>query len=370
MTRRKFPMVTLSALVLLVPTVFAAPPMELDQLVMPDGFRIEVYAEGVPGARSLARSDGGVVYVGSQRGGKVFAVIDQDGDHSADRVVVVADGLNTPNGVAWRDGALYIAEIDRILKIDDIDRRLDNPPAPVVVRDGFPEDRHHGWKFIRFSPDGRLFVPVGAPCNICDVDDPYAAILSLNADGSDLQTWARGVRNTVGFDWHPATGELWFTDNGRDMMGDDLPPDELNRAPTAGLHFGYPYCHGDGIADPEKSTPDGCSNQVVPVQKLQPHAGAVGMRFYTGSMFPAEYRNQVLIAEHGSWNRSVPVGYRISLVRLEGSKAVAYEGLVEGWLQGRKSWGRPVDIEALPDGSVLISDDLQGVLYRLSWSKD
>jgi glucose/arabinose dehydrogenase len=317
----------------------------------------------------LALSPGGVLYVGQrERGGKVHAVVDRDKDGKADAVHVVADGLNVPNGVAWRDGSLYVAEINRILRFDDIDARLSAPPKPVVVSERYPSDRHHGWKFIRFGPDGKLYVPVGAPCNICKSEDRvYAAITRMAPDGSGFEIVAHGVRNTVGFDWHPRTRELWFTDNGRDLLGDDLPPDELNRAPKDGLHFGYPFCHGRGIADPEFGKQRPCSDFVPPARELRPHIAALGMRFYTGTMFPAEYRGQILFAEHGSWNRSQKIGYRLSLARLEGDTVASYEAFAEGWLQGEEAWGRPVDVEVAADGAPLVSDDRAGAVYRISY---
>lgn len=347
----------------------AAPELQLDKLRLPAGYSIEVYANGVPGARSMALSPEGIVFVGTRQGaGQVYAVVDQDGDFRADRVHILAENLNMPNGVAWRDGSLFVAEVNRILRFDDIAQQLESPPEPVVVNDSFPSDRHHGWKFIRFGPDGRLYVPVGAPCNVCAVESPYASILSMEADGSDLQSYAQGVRNTVGFDWHPVTGELWFTDNGRDMMGNDIPPDELNHAPHAGLHFGFPHCHGSGIEDDKFGDSGECDDIELPVLDLAPHVAAVGMRFYTGEQFPEDVRGQILIAEHGSWNRTEPIGFRLSVVRL-GGDGPTYETLIDGWLQGKKAWGRPVDLVQLPDGSILLSDDVQGVIYRVSYSE-
>jgi glucose/arabinose dehydrogenase len=238
----------------------------------------------------------------------------------------------------------------------------------VVVNESFPRDRHHGWKFIAFGPDGLLYVPVGAPCNICEREDErYASILRMKPDGTGLEVFARGIRNTVGFDWHPETKELWFTDNGRDMLGDDLPPDELNRAPQKGMHFGYPYCHGGTISDPEFGSKRKCDEFTPPAMNLGPHVAAIGMRFYTGSMFPKEYQNQIFIAEHGSWNRSKPIGYRITLVRLENNRAVKYETFAEGWLQGERAWGRPADVLVMPDGALLVSDDEADVIYRISY---
>jgi glucose/arabinose dehydrogenase len=341
--------------------------LQLETILLPAGFQIEVFAGDVPGARSLARSPAGTIYVGT-RADRVYALRDEDGDHRVDRVWVVASGLRMPNGVAFRDTSLYVAEVSRVLRYDGIDRRLDDPPAPVVVRDDFPTDRHHGWKFIRFGPDGKLYVPVGAPCNVCEQANPiYASITRMNPDGSDREIFAHGVRNTVGFDWHPTSGELWFTDNGRDWLGDDQPPDELNRAPTSGLHFGFPYCHGGTIADPDFGSGRPCDEFTPPAMKLGPHVAALGMRFYTGNRFPEEYENQIFIPEHGSWNRSVPVGYRITLVRLSGNEAVSYEVFAEGWLQGREPWGRPVDLLVLPDGSLLVSDDHAGAVYRIDY---
>ncbi len=342
--------------------------IRLETIELPEGFTIGVFAGDLPGARSLNLGEKGTVFVGTRSPGKVYALVDEDGDGQADRTYLIAEGLNSPNGVAFKDGDLYVAEISRVIKFPDIENRLDNPPDPVVVNDSFPDDARHGWKFIRFGPDGLLYVPVGAPCNVCDpADRRYASIMRMKPDGSGLEIFARGIRNTVGFDWHPETGVLWFTDNGRDWMGDDLPPDELNRAPEKGLHFGFPYCHGDDVLDPLHGEEDSCGKYVPPVQELGPHVAALGMRFYDGEMFPEEYRNQVFIAEHGSWNRTVPIGYRVTLVRLEGAKAVSYEDFATGWLQEGDAWGRPVDVMVMPDGSLLVSDDRAGAVYRISY---
>ena len=346
------------------------PPLEdqrLARIELPRGFHIRVFAAGVDGARSLSLGAEGTLFAGTRSHGRVYALRDEDGDHKAERVITLARGLRSPNGVAFKDGDLYVAEISRVLRYPDIEANLDNPPRPEVVNDGFPTDGHHGWKFIRFGPDGLLYVPVGAPCNICDSGDPYASIGRLESGGG-FTILARGVRNTVGFDWHPETGEMWFTENGRDWLGDESPPDELNRLGAEGEHFGYPYCHGSDIADPRFGGERGCDEFVAPVQNLGPHVAALGMRFYTGSMFPEEYRNQIFIAEHGSWNRSRKIGYRLTLVRLEGDEAVGYEPFAEGWLQGESSWGRPVDVLVMPDGSLLVSDDQAGLVYRISYS--
>jgi glucose/arabinose dehydrogenase len=342
--------------------------LPLDQIELPEGFSISIYAADVPGARSLTLGDEGTVFVGSRDPGKVYALVDADRDRQAEQVHELAHGLDSPNGVAYRDGALYVAEISRILRFDGIEQRLGDPPKPVVISDSYPSDGHHGWKFIAFGPDGWLYVPVGAPCNICKSEDEiYASITRIRPDGSGREIFAEGIRNTVGFDWHPRTGELWFTDNGRDRWGDDRPPDELNVVTEKGQHFGYPYCHGAGLADPEYGEGKDCSQYQAPAFELGPHVAPLGMRFYTGEMFPAEYQHQILIAEHGSWNRSNKIGYRVMLVRLQDGKAVSYEPFAEGWLQGERDWGRPVDVLVMPDGAVLVSDDKAGAVYRISY---
>ena len=345
-------------------------PLRPAEIKLPPGFSLSVYATKVPGARSMTLGTKGTLFVGSRGEGKVYAVIDRNGDYKADEVITIASGLNSPNGVAFRDGSLYVAEISRVLRYDNIEERLKNPPSPVTVNASFPDKSHHGWKFIRFGPDGKLYVPVGAPCNVCDEKDPrFASIMRMEPDGNHLEIFARGVRNTVGFDWHPRTGELWFTDNGRDWLGDDLPPDELNRAPRAGLHFGFPFWHGREFPDPEFGRKRSREEFVLPEMELGPHVASLGMRFYTGAMFPENYREQIFIAEHGSWNRSDPLGYRITLVRLKENRAVSYETFAEGWLQDGKAWGRPVDLQIMPDGSMLVSDDRAGAIYRISYRK-
>lgn len=355
---------------LLLLAASAAWGLPLERIKLPAGFSISVFSEQVPGARSMARSPKGILYVGTRGEGKVYALVDRNGDGRADEVHTIASGLTSPNGVAWKDGALYVAEISRILRFDGIDGRLKNPPKPVVVTNAYPKDTHHGWKFIRFGPDGRLYVPVGAPCNICDPENPiYSTITRIDPKGGKPEIFARGIRNTVGFDWHPKTRELWFTENGRDWMGDNGPPDELDHAPRAGLHFGFPHCNGN-TPDKEFNKNRPCSQFVPPAINLGPHVAALGMRFYTGTMFPEPYRGQVFIAEHGSWNRSEPIGYRVTLVRLQGNKAVSYETFAQGWLSGGDgggAWGRPVDVEVLPDGSLLVSDDKAGAIYRVTY---
>ncbi len=362
----------LAACLALVPAAGSAiaQSLPLEKIVLPPGFSIELAAR-VPNARAMAWGAQGTLFVGSAREGRVHAVtLPRPGTSEVARVRTIASGLRDPAGVAFRDGALYVSAVNRILRYDDIERRLDAPPTPMVVSDAFPNDGHHGRKFIAFGPDGKLYVPVGAPCNICQPDpDRYAMIARMNPDGSGLEVVARGVRNTVGFDFHPVTRELWFTDNGRDWLGDDSPPCELNRLASPGQHFGYPYCHGATTADPEFGHLRACSATVAPVQELGAHVAPLGMRFYTGSQFPAAYRNQVFIAEHGSWNRSRKIGYRVALVRIDGNgRALAYETFAEGWLQGQQAWGRPADVLVAPDGSLLVSDDYAGAIYRIRFT--
>jgi glucose/arabinose dehydrogenase len=344
----------------------------LSKLTLPPGFTIEVYADQVENARSMALTPGGTLFVGTRDKGSVYALRDEDGDMRAEKKYVLAEGLNSPNGVAFRNGDLYVAEISRIIKFTDIENNLANPPQPVVVYDKFPTENHHGWKYIAFGPDGKLYVPVGAPCNICNKEkdnEIYASITRMNLDGTAPEVVAHGIRNTVGFAWHPQTGKLWFTDNGRDQMGDDVPGDELNCASKDGLHFGYPFCHQGDVPDPEYGKGRKCSEFTAPAQTLGPHVAALGMEFYQGKQFPAEYQNQVLIAEHGSWNRKKKSGYRVMRVTIDGEKGTSYKPFVTGWLNESTDevWGRPVDLEHMPDGSLLLSDDFAGAIYRISY---
>jgi len=340
--------------------------LPLERIKLPPGFEISVFAE-VPSARQLALGGDRWLLVGTNSD-SVHAV--RYAGAKATGVSTIASGLRGPNGVAVRDGALYVAEISRILRFDDIEKQLAQAARPryTVVTDRYPRETHHGWKFIRFGPDGWLYVPVGAPCNICEPDSRHALISRIKPDGSGYEVFASGIRNSVGFDWDPRTKDLWFTDNGRDMLGDDLPSDELNHAPKAEMNFGYPYCHQGDTADPEYGRKRACSEFAPPAVKLGPHVAALGMRFYTGASFPAEYRNNIFVAEHGSWNRSQKIGYRIARVVVEGGRAVKHEIFAEGWLgSGDSVWGRPVDLEILPDGSLLVSDDHAGVVYRIAY---
>jgi glucose/arabinose dehydrogenase len=352
----------LVALWILPASLFAAGAKPSD-LSLPPGFSIEVFAE-VDNARQMALGKR-TLFVGSRSAGKVYA-IPLDGTRPG-KPRVIADGLNMPVGVAFRDGDLYVSAVSRILRFRDIESRLSNPPAPEVITDRYPSETHHGWKFISFGPDGKLYVPVGAPCNICEPDpDRYANITRLDVQTGKIETIARGVRNTVGFDWHPVTNELWFTDNGRDWLGDDAPPDELNRLEKSGQHFGYPYCHGGTIADPEFGKRP-CNEFTPPALNLGAHVAALGMRFYTGNMFPKEYRNAIFVAEHGSWNRSRKSGYRVMVAKLEGNRVVEYKPFVTGWLNLQQTLGRPADVLVMPDGSLLISDDHAGMIYRVTY---
>jgi glucose/arabinose dehydrogenase len=346
-----------------------AETLPLDKVKLPTGFKIEIFAE-VDNARSLAMSPSGTIYVGNRNGDKVYAVKDTDGDMKADKKWIIASGLNMPNGVAFRDGDLYVAEATRILKFAGIEAKLNSPGKPEVINDSYPKQDGHQWKYIAFGPDGKLYVPVGAPGNIVEPkDEIYASITRLKPDGTGREIFAKGVRNTVGFTWHPQTGEMWFTDNGRDMMGDDVPNCELNHAPKAGMHFGYPYCHEGSIKDPEFGNKRPCSDFVAPVQKMGPHVAPLGLKFYTGNMFPSDYKNRLVIARHGSWNRSKKSGHDITTVKINNNKSEGIQSFASGWLDdaSQKVWGRPVDILVLPDGSMLVSDDKANVIYRITY---
>lgn len=358
------------ALVALAAAGAQAQGLPLDRIRLPPGFEITLFAGDVPNARGMAWGDKGTLFVGSRGAGKVYALRHKDG--KATQVYTLAVGLNMPSGLAFSNGALYVAAVDRILRYDDIEARLASDPGgvprPVIVSDKFPGEMHHGWKYLRFGPEGWLYVPVGAPCNVCEPGARHGLIARIRPDGSGYQVYARGVRNSVGFDFDPVTGELWFTDNGRDGMGDDLPSDELNHAPRAGMHFGFPYCHQGDTPEPGYARRS-CAEFTPPAVKLGPHVAALGMRFYTGAQFPAQYRNNIFIAEHGSWDRSSKIGYRLKRVIVEGGKALRQEVFAEGWLQGESAWGRPADVEVMRDGSLLVADDHAGAIYRISYRR-
>ena len=349
--------------------------VKLDKLKLPEGFTIDVWAAEVPNARSMALSETGIVFVGNRQENNVYALVDENADGKADSKYILATDLRMPNGVAIKDGDLYVAEVSRILRFKDIENNLTNPTYEVVY-DGYPDEAHHGWKFIAFGPDGLLYIPVGAPCNICISEDPiFASItrLDVSKPGAKPEIYAHGVRNSVGMTWHPETKELWFTDNGRDMLGDDTPDCELNKATTLGQHFGYPYWHAGTIKDPEVgSEGKEAAFYTAPEAKLGAHTAPLGLRFYTGDQFPASYKNQLFIAKHGSWNRSKKSGYEVVLARLDSmGKVSSQEIMVSGWLDQatQEAWGRPVDVQQLADGSLLISDDVANCIYRLSYPK-
>lgn len=359
--------------------VWTQSEIDLSKIKLPEGFKISIYAEGITDARSLSSTpDGKIVFVGNRRRKNVYALTDTDGDMVADKTYKWASKTgkdwNMPNGVAYHNGDLYVAEVNRILRFPDIMNNLDDPKQEVIFED-YPTDAHHGWKFIAFGPDGKLYVPVGAPCNVCENDkEVYASITRMNPDGSNMEIYATGVRNSVGFAWDPKTQKMWFTDNGRDMMGDDIPACELNFAPEKGMNFGFPYWHQGDIPDPDFGDKFPRTNFTEPKYKFEPHSAPLGLRFYQGDMFPAKYKNNIIVAQHGSWNRSLDaghIGYQLRFVQVEGDKVISSEIFASGWLDQKtnKGWGKPVDILEMPDGSILVSDDVAGVIYRISYEK-
>lgn len=351
----------------------------LEKIVLPDGFKIEIYASDVENARSMTVSPSGTIFVGNRKSDNVFALIDENKDGKVDKKYLITDKLkNMPNGVAFHEGDLYVAEVNKIWVFKDIENKLElidengfYPEDPILITDDFPSDKHHGWKYIAIGPDNKLYVPVGAPCNICESrDEIYSTITRMDLDGSNREIYARGVRNTVGFTWNKETGEMWFTDNGRDMLGDNYPPCELNKVTKPDQHYGYPYCHGGDISDPEFGSKYACEDFIKPMQNLGPHVAPLGLKFYDGDMFPEEYKGDIFIAEHGSWNRTKKIGYRITRVKIKDNKSVGYEPFISGWLEKdiNDAWGRPVDVVILEDGSMLISDDYANVIYRVTYS--
>lgn len=355
--------VLLSLLLLLAVAGCVAAPARID---LPPGFRIDLFADDLPDARSMALGAEGTLFVGSRREGRLYALRDLDGDGRADRRWTLATGLNMPNGIAFADGALFVAENHRVVRYDDIERRLDSPPQPRLLA-SLPARKWHGWRYLAVGPDGWLYLSIGAPCNVCD-EPGFGIIARLPREGGRLQTVARGVRNSVGFDWDPAGGELWFSDNGRDWLGDDAPPDEINRLQRPGQHFGFPFCHGGDIPDPEFGALRSCTEFTPPAWRLQAHVAPLGIRFYRGDRFPPPWRGRLFVAEHGSWNRSVPVGYRVVALRIEDGRVTDEKVFARGWLDaGGRVSGRPVDLLELPDGSLLVSDDKTGAIYRIRY---
>jgi glucose/arabinose dehydrogenase len=348
-------------------TALPANEIPVQNLKAPNGFEVTLWASGMPNARSMAMGSKGTLFVGTRFPGTVYAVVDKNGQRE---VKTIAKGLHRSNGVAFKDGALYVAELSRIIRFDDIESHLDNPPQPVVVFDALPKDEPHGWKYMRLGPDGKLYFQIGAPGNIVMPPDTHAQIVRVDPNTKVLETVAKGVRNSVGMDFHPVTKQLWFTNNGRDWVDDEKPEDTLHRLTAKGQHFGYPYCHQGDFLDPDFGKGRTCDEFVPPAAKLGPHVAALGMRFYTGNAFPSEYRNNIFIAEHGSWNRTKKTGYNVTRAVVDNNgKVTKVEPFVEGWLQGDKFWGRPADIFMLPDGSLLVSDDVAGAIFRVAAKK-
>ncbi len=353
-------------------TVTPADKIPLDKIKVPQGFHVEIWAHGMPGARMMARGDKGTIFIGTRVIGRVYAVTDKGGEREHR---IAAQGLTMPNGVAFRNGALYVGAINRVLRYDSIEDKLDAAPQPVELTAAFnlPTETHHGWKFFAFGPDGKLYMQVGAPCNICEVDaDKHANIRRYNPDGTGMEIVARGVRNSLGFDFHPRTRELWFTDNGRDWAGEDGPEEELNRLATIGANYGFPYCHAEGVPDPDIKKANACDGVTKPVALLGPHAAALGMRFYTGTMFPAEYRDRIFVARRGSWNRTKKFGYDVVSVAIPADGTTAkIEPFLTGLLDTTANafHGRPVDVLVMPDGALLVSDEENGAIYRISYRR-
>jgi glucose/arabinose dehydrogenase len=353
-------------------TVTPLDKIPIDKIKVPSGFRVEVWAHGMPGARMMTRGDKGTIFSGTRVIGRVYAIAEKDGKREHK---ILVQGLTQPNGVLFHKGSLYIVAINKVLRYDDIESKLDNPGDPVDLTEKFnlPKEEHHGWKALALGPNEKIYIPIGAPCNICEVNTGlHAQIRRYNLDGSNMEIVARGVRNSVGLAIHPTTQELWFTDNGRDWAGEEGPEEELNRLPTSkiGGFFGYPYCHAQGIVDPDIKKPDACLGSIRPAALLGPHAAALGIRFYTGTMFPAVYKNAAFIARRGSWNRTQKFGYDIvtATISADGTSATV-KPFLTGLLDEKANafHGRPVDVHVQPDGSLLVADELNGAIYRVSY---
>ncbi len=350
--------------------VTPADKIPVDKILVPPGFKVELWAHGMPGARMMTRGDKGTIFVGTRSIGRVYAITDKGGERTHQ---IITKGHVQPNGVTFKNGSLYVAAINKVLRFDGIEDALSNVPNPVDMTDAFklPPETHHGWKFLSFGPDNKLYIPVGAPCNNCDIDkNVHGNIRRYNSDGSGMEIVARGVRNSVGFDFHPETGELWFTDNDRDWMSENGPHCELNRVSTIGADFGFPYCHANGIIDPDLGKPGACENVQMPAALLGAHTAPLGMRFYTGNMFPPEYKNAIFIARRGSWNRTIKVGFDVVVATLNSDgQSAAPSPFMSGFLDtvNNSFWGRPVDVMQMPDGSLLVSDEQNGAIYRVSY---
>lgn len=357
-TFRHFQFFVISLFLLMSPPLLAASD-PIGALKVPAGFKIDLFAHNLPNARTMVEGKNGTIFIGTRSAGRVYAI-------HKDKAYTIAKGLNMPNGIAFHKGSLYVAEVSRILRYDNIENTLSKPPKPVVIRNNLPKETHHGWRYIAFGPDNRLYISIGVPCNIC-LEENFAQIRSMKADGSDERVEARGIRNSVGFTWHPQTKQLWLTDNGRDWMGDDLPPDEINRVTKRGQHFGFPYCHGGKYPDDE-FTQQSCDKFSHPALALGAHVAPLGITFYTGTQFPKEYRNQIFVAEHGSWNRTKKSGYRVMMATLKGNNIIKYQDFITGWLDNESVRGRPAYTLVLSDGSMLVSDDKVGTIYRVSYA--
>jgi glucose/arabinose dehydrogenase len=355
------------------PQPATATPLEkipLDRIKLPAGFKAEIWSHGHAAGRTMVMGAKGTMFMGTRVIGRVYAITNQGGKREAK---VLLQGLTQPNGLAFRDGSLYVFAINRVLRYDNIEDKLDNPGEPVDLTKAYdlPDTVHHNWKYVAFGPDGKMYVQVGANCNICELNPGiHAQIRRYNADGTGMEIVARGVRNTVGFDWHPVTKELWFTDNGRDWAGNEGPEDELNRITSGqeGANYGFPYCHANGVADPDIRIPNACAGVVMPAALTGPHSAGLGIRFYTGTMFPENYRNVAFIARHGSWNREKRFGYDVVVARTEGGKATI-EPFLTGMLDTEKNvhHSRPAYVLPMADGSLLVSDELHGAIYRITY---
>jgi glucose/arabinose dehydrogenase len=350
-------------IILVMHSTSCADPVQSSKIKLPGNFEIEIYASGIESARAMTFADDGTLFVGSKNG-SVYAITKNRDVH------IIDNNLRLPIGIDFHNHDLYVSDLSKIRKYKNILSNLKQPPGPVVIYSTLPDDTHHGGKFIKFGPDNKLYINIGAPCNVCiKEDERYGTISRMGPDGGNFEIFARGVRNSVGFDWHPETNEMWFTDNGRDWMGDDSPPDELNRASAKGLHFGFPFIHGKYVKDPDYWSRKPAVDFVPAAYELQAHVASLGMRFYTGYMFPGYYKNGVFIAEHGSWNRSEKIGYRISFIKIKSNKAVSYEIFASGWLHNGKVTGRPTDVEVGPEGALYVSDDRADVIYRIYYKQ-
>lgn len=341
----------------------------IQSLQLPANFHIDVFAK-IPEARSMSLGEN-TVFVSTRSAGKIYKIVLNQNKTAAEKIYLLAEKLDSPNGIAFYQNNLFVAEPDRIIRFDNVESRLPDRKKPKVILDNLPNLKGHDWRYIKIGPDGKLYISIGAPCNVCLSNNPqFATIMRMSLDGSHNEIVANGVRNSMGFDWHPITKELWFTDNGRDNLGDNIPPDELNRVTENGRHYGFPYLYGNNIPDPNYIGKIPALNFVAPMRELGPHVAALGMIFYTGKMFPKTFQNQILIAEHGSWNRSSKIGYRVTKVDLQKNSAISYQTFIDGWLQDQTARGRPVDILQMPDGAILISDDYAGIIYRVTYKDE